>query len=257
MSAAPVALSSAHFALLQRVIRSVARANRLSPEDAEDFGQTVHLRMLERNYDVFDSYAGLASLQTFLSVVVKRLLLDWRNATRGKWRPSAAANRLGADAVTLERLIHRDGLTRDEAIATLVSRAVAAGDTTAVVETARVLALVERMPARTRRTFVRDVADDALGCREFEDPVEAADLRARRRAVRKALQQACARLNPHERRLIHLRYGRQQTVRAIGDVLQTDAKPLYRQIERTVDQLRHSLVEMGVDGHDALSALSA
>ena len=91
MSVPQAPLSQAQFALLQRVIRSVARHHGLSPEDAEDFGQTVHLKLLERHYQVFDSYEGRSSLTTFLTVVVTRLLLDWRNATRGKWRPSASA----------------------------------------------------------------------------------------------------------------------------------------------------------------------
>lgn len=256
MSAAPVVLSSAHFALLQRVIRSVSRSNRLSVEDAEDFGQTVHLRLLERNYDVFDSYEGRSSLQTYLTVVVTRLLLDWRNATRGKWRPAAATVRLGADAIALERLIHRDGLTRDEAIATLASKAAAAAAGDEASESARLADIADRMPARVRRTFVRDLTDDALGSRDFEDPIEATEEQARQRAVRRALRSACARLDERTRHIVDLRYRQGCTVRRIGDVLRTDPKPLYRQLERAVDTLRHSLHEMGVQAPDSLSSVS-
>ncbi len=241
MSLPAVPLSSAHFALLQRVIRSVARSNRLSPEDAEDFGQTVHVKLLERSYDVFDSYEGRSSLSTFLTVVVTRLLLDWRNATRGKWRPSAAAVRLGEHAVALERLIHRDGMHRDEAIEMIASRRPADGG-------AAVLArIADQLPPRARRTFVRDLADEAFGHLDFADPVVAADERRRRRAVRRALQQACAALDPEERRLIALRYGGACSVRAIGDALHTDPKPLYRRIERALKTLRHHMVSLGVE----------
>ncbi|MGE3510719.1 MAG: sigma-70 family RNA polymerase sigma factor [Vicinamibacterales bacterium] len=236
----PAALSPDHFALLQRVIRSVARTHRLSPEDAEDFTQTVHVILLERNYDVFDRYQGRSSLATFLTVVVTRMLLDWRNATRGKWRPSARALRLGAEASMLERLIHRDGLTREEAIGTVLSKGSAASRDA-------LAALAAQLPRRPRRTFLRELTDEARGCLPFDDPISAAEMRQRRRTLRRALRRACASLGADERRLLELRYGRAYSVRAIGDVLHTDPKPLYRKIERTLKTLRDRLVSMGID----------
>ena len=103
--------------LLSDVVRKVARSRRLAPEDAQDFAQIVQVRVLERNYDVFNRFTGRSSLRTYLTVVVTRMLLDWLNSTYGKWRPSAMALRLGPDAVTLDRLIWRDGYTIDEAVA--------------------------------------------------------------------------------------------------------------------------------------------
>lgn len=241
MSAPLIALPAVHFALLQRVIRTVARNNRLRPEDAEDFGQTVHMKLLERNYDAFSSYEGRSSLSTYLTVVVSRLLLDWRNATRGKWRPSASAVRLGPDAVTMERLMHRDGLTRDEAIAMLACRRSEAGE-------GRVAELADQLPPRPRRIVIRDVPDDALGGLEFHDPIVAAEARARQRFVRGALRQACAKLAPEDQRLIALRFGHAMTVRAIGDKMGADPKPLYRRLDRALKTLRHRLTAMGIDG---------
>lgn len=243
MSLSRVALSPEHFTLLQRVIRTVARNNRLNPEDAEDFSQTVHVRLLERNYDVFNSYEGRSSLATYLTVVVTRQLLDWRNATRGKWRPSARAVRLGAEAVALERLIHRDGLTRAEAVSTLASRRAI----TRKGEEVELQSLADQLPVRLRRSFVRDVADDVLGRLDFEDPVLAREDGQRRHAVRRALREACASLGAEERQLLALRYGRAFSVRAIGVELRTDPKPLYRKLDRVLKALRHHLGALGVD----------
>lgn len=239
MSVPQPALSADHFATLQRVIRTVARNGRLSPEDAEDFGQTAHMKLLERDYDVFDSYEGRCALPTYLTVVVTRLLLDWRNATRGKWRPSACATRLGPDGVLLERLMNRDGLTREEAIATVASRRRDRGE-------AAVSALAEQLAPRLRRVFVRDVSEETLGRLEFHDPISAAETRARQRMLRGALRRACASLPPEDRRLIALRFGRALTVRAIGDVMGTDPKPLYRRLDRALKTLHHQLTAMGV-----------
>ncbi len=233
------ALSPAHFSLLSRVIRGVARAHRLGPDDAEDFGQTVHLRLLERGYDVFRSFEGRSSLSTYLHVVVTRLLLDWRNATRGKWRPSATAVRLGGDAVALDRLVNRDGLTHAEAIATLAAQKPASEP-----DTERALAAVaEALPTRARRTFVPETVAERESRLwvDFDDPVAAAEARRQVRDVRTRLRQACAALPPGDRQLIGLRYGRQLTVQAIGQRLGTDRKPLYRRLERSLSQLRRSM----------------
>jgi len=82
--------------LLDTVIRAVARARRLACGDFQDFAQTVHLKLLERRYDAFSRFRGDSSLRTYLTVVVTRILLDWRNARYGKWRPSAAAGSAAA-----------------------------------------------------------------------------------------------------------------------------------------------------------------
>src|SRR5687768_6888759 len=135
--------------ILDDVIRHVARAGRLQPQDVEDFSQSVHVKLLERNYDVFVRFDGRSSLRTFLTVAVKRLLLDWRNALQGKWRSSAAATRLGSVAVTLERLIYRDAFHASEAIQVLRSRG-------CVESTADLQKLWDRLPKRAPKQTISD-----------------------------------------------------------------------------------------------------
>jgi len=134
-------VSPSQLATLSDVIRSVTRVSGLSAEDADDFSQHVHLRLLERNYEPLARFAGRSSFRTYLFVVVKRLLLDWRNAQAGKWRPSALATRLGPLAVGLDRLMSRDGCSRDEAIAVLSADGSAPGG-------ALLRELAERIPQR-------------------------------------------------------------------------------------------------------------
>lgn len=243
MPVQPVPITSDQFQLLSHVIRAVARSHRLGVEDAEDFGQVVHLHLLERNYEVFQAFEGRSSLQTYLTVVVTRLLLDWRNATRGKWRPSAVAVRLGPDAVTLERLVHRDGLPVREAIQVMVSRHADGHDAAA----ARLEALAASLPARVRRTFVPAEASESARRTEFVDPVAHRESLGLERAVRAALRQACASLPPEERQLIALRFGRELTVQTIGRRLGTDPKPLYRRLARSLGSLRRALEASGVE----------
>jgi DNA-directed RNA polymerase specialized sigma24 family protein len=64
--------------LLSHVVRDVARFQRLSPEDAQDFAQSVQRWLLEQRYDIFARYTGRSSLRTYLTIIVTRLLLEWR-----------------------------------------------------------------------------------------------------------------------------------------------------------------------------------
>jgi RNA polymerase sigma factor (sigma-70 family) len=233
--------------LLCQVTRDVARSRRLSPDDAEDFAQTVHLRLLEREYDVLRQFNGQSSLRTYLTVVVNRMLLDWRNATWGKWRASAAARRLGEAAVALERLIHRDGFTANEAVEMLRStrHAPSADDLRRLLDT---------LPPRVRRRTVPDDEARETCAIPFEDPVDAAERQRTGRTRRMALRAALRQLPADDRRLVHLRYHRGHSVQAISRALHMDPKHLYRRFDRVRRTLRQSVARSGAAAHPSSTA---
>jgi hypothetical protein len=102
-------------ALIEDVVRGVTRRYLLSRFDAEEFASIVRLRLIEDDYEVLRSFEGRSSLRTFLTVVVARLCLNYRNSQWGKCRASTAGQRLGPAVVRLEKLIVRDGLTVSQA----------------------------------------------------------------------------------------------------------------------------------------------
>jgi RNA polymerase sigma factor (sigma-70 family) len=214
---------------LDSVIAAVARGHCLNREDRQDFAQSVHLRLAERNYDIFVRFAGRSSLRTFLHVSVSRLLLDWRNAQRGKWRPSATARRLGTWAVELERSVYRDGQPPSEAIARLAQRQ-DAPDATALAQ------LLGTLPVRHKRVLSTLVGD--LPDRRVEDYVDAEERRRRRCEVTRAVVRALRELPVDDRRLIALRYGRGQRIGDIARAQRVEAKVLYRRVERAMRTLR-------------------
>ncbi len=105
--------------LIERVIASVCRRNGCYGGDAEDFEQTVKLKLIEEEYAVLGKFEGKSRLDTYLMVVVNRSFLDFQNHRWGKWRPSARARQLGPIAVRLDILWNRDRLSLEEAIETL------------------------------------------------------------------------------------------------------------------------------------------
>lgn len=243
MERVPPVPSPEAIALLSSVLRSVAR-RRLGPDEAADFVQSAELRLFERGYDVLTRFAGRSSLRTYLHVVAARLLLDWRNATYGKWRPSASARRFGPVGVFLDRLVSRDGCTIGEAVEIARAR-------WPHIPAASLVEMSERLPAHPpRRVARRELREDVAVC-EFDDPVlrrEAEETALRRH---RAVAHAVRTLPAQEREMLRARYADGRTVRAIAETMGVEPKDLYRRFDRVLVGLRRTLVEHVADSRAA------
>jgi RNA polymerase sigma factor (sigma-70 family) len=224
--------------MLSQVLREVAR-RRLSPEDAQDFVQAAELRLLERRHDVLARFDGRSSLRTYLHVVVVRMLLDWRNAEYGKWRPSARAVRAGAAAVLMDRLIWRDGCSPDQAVE--IARTRWPDHSVAALR-----ALADALPPHPPRRLVSSEVSEGLKAADFDDPIEAAERVKSARQRHAALTGALEALPPEERWLIRARFTERRSVQSIAATLNVNPKQLYRRYERTLATLRRALVASGV-----------
>jgi len=229
------------FLALGQVIRDAARRHRLSYDDELDFGQNVHLRLLESGYRQFSQFAGRSSLRTFLHVVVERMLLDWRRTIHGKWRPSAAAARLGVHAIELDRLIHRDGCTPNEAIQMIATRH-------GTPSTEVLSELAAALPARRRMRLVPiEGLHETIGA-QYDDPVDRVERRRQAGLLRQALRTALRQLPDEDRRLLSLRFHERQTVAYTAATLRVDAKILHRRYERLLRQLKRTIETGGAAG---------
>jgi RNA polymerase sigma factor (sigma-70 family) len=233
-------ISPSELQILTRVVRDIARARRLSSDDAAEFEQTVHVKLLERKYDVFQRFRGESSLRTDLTAVVTRLFLDWRNSIYGKWRSSAAARRSGPRAVALERLIVRDGYTANEAVETL-----SAGGAQKPEELQRI---ADQLPGRTRRRLVGDDALANLPGPDFVDPIAERDRKCAASITMRRLAGALDSLPTEDRLILRLRFAGAHSVVAIGGMLHADPKRIYRRLNRTLRQLRQNISAAGVTG---------
>src|SRR5688572_4266032 len=101
----PKDLFETNLGTIERVIAVVCRRARLFGPDAEDFASEVRLALIENDYEILAKYEGRSSLDTFLTVVIQRLLADARTRAKGRWHASTEAQRLGPVAVQLETLV--------------------------------------------------------------------------------------------------------------------------------------------------------
>ncbi len=69
--------------VLEKVLGFTRSRYHLGREEGEDFASFVKLRLLERDCAILKSFKGKSSLGTFLSVVVSRLLIDYRRSRMG------------------------------------------------------------------------------------------------------------------------------------------------------------------------------
>lgn len=223
------------------LLASICRRKRLSPEEAEDFSSWARLRLYEKRSSLFDGFEGRSSERTYLIAVLVNLLRDYRTARWGKFRPSAAAERLGTVAIRLEMLVFRDGLGFDEA-ARILRDNEGVGASLEELE-----AMYVQLPARAGRHLLGEedlpelVAPERADGRLLHQVAETAAGR-----VEAALDQALRTLDRKDRLLLKLRLQDGFTVAAIARSLRRDQKSLYRRLDRLAAKLRRELAARGV-----------
>jgi RNA polymerase sigma factor (sigma-70 family) len=240
------ALFLASLPVIDDVTGQVCRRHRLSRAEADDFRSDVRLHFIERNYDVLARFEGRSSLPTYVTVVIQRLYLDFRNRQWGKWRPSAEAKRLGPAAMLVERLALRDGWTFEQLSATLrINHGIAMDE--------ELEGFYQRLVARAPGQQL--VPEDEAGQIEGTGPAPDANVvRAEQdflvKRVQSALDRARDALDPEERLILKMRFEGAVPVADIARAMHLDQKRLYRTIERLLARLGDSLAAEGISRSD-------
>src|SRR5262245_46461665 len=244
------ALFLASLSVIDDITGQVCRRHRLSPAEADDFRSEVRLHFIDRDYEVLRKFEKRSSLATYVTVVIQRLFLDYRNRLWGKWRPSADAKRLGPTAITLERLVTRDGWSLEQVVETLrVNHGVMIDESLQIICDK----LARRGP---KRQLVSEEYADVI---ESGDPAPDANVvRAEHgflaRRVHLALDRARQRLAPEDRLVLKMRFEDAIPVADIARALHLNQKRLYRTIERLLAEIRDSLLAEGIS-REEMSAL--
>jgi RNA polymerase sigma factor for flagellar operon FliA len=229
--------------LIDRAIRHVVRRARLTADQRTEFTSVVLLKLIEDNYAVLRAFRGQCAMQTYLVVVVRRCLLDFRVKQWGRWRASQAARRLGSAATALEQMVVRDGLPVREAVATVAQQRERWG-----LSSGDAWRLHEALPHRPQRP--RDVELDS----DWAAPHDAAPdagldadaLRDRSGHVRRALAIALRSLSPDDRQLLRMRFGDGMHINRIAVQTDADARSLYRRFDALLRRLRRALSEQAL-----------
>jgi RNA polymerase sigma factor (sigma-70 family) len=232
--------------VIDDVAGQVCRRHCLDSAETADFRSDVHLHFIERDYEVLRRFEGRCTLRTFVTVVIQRLFLDYRNRLWGKWRPSAEAKRLGPTAVLLERLVSRDGWSIEQAAEVLrVNHGVEMDDALSAFGQR----ILQRLPpaqlvaeSEANAAMSSSLPPDVGVLRDEQDSLA--------KRVRTALDNARQGLTPEERLILQMRFEDAVPVADIARALHLNQKRLYRTLERLLGDLCKSLEAEGVSRDD-------
>jgi RNA polymerase sigma factor for flagellar operon FliA len=236
---------------IERIAAFVARRHHLATSEVEEFVQETLVRLLDDDYAVIRKFEGRSSFSTYLNTVIGRLFTQWRVEQWGKWRPSAEAKRLGDKAVTLERLLSREGFTLAEAVRMLTT-----GDMPYTIS--ELEAIYMRLPSRTPRPIV--VADDTVPdvMAVEADAYERLEASDRTRTLQQALRKMddlIQKMDAEDRLILQMRFWDGRRVPDIARALHLDQKKLYKRLDRLFLLLRRELESAGVAKSDLASLM--
>lgn len=238
--------------LFEQVLSTVSRRRCISDDEGEEFVSWARERFVTSRETIFERFRGEGKATTYLTVVVVNLLRDFRRERWGKWRPSAAANRLGPVAIRLEQLTSRDGFSLEEAVESLRRNE-------GVRESAEQLrSIAARLPVRIGRRFEGDEALQHVAAGDRADRrVEALEARRTAAQVERALEASLGRLESEDRLILQLHIAKGFTIADVSRALHLDQKPLYRRVPQLLLRLRCDLESCGIRGDDILRILGA
>jgi RNA polymerase sigma factor (sigma-70 family) len=239
---------------IERIAAFVARKNHLKDFEAEEFIQEVRVRLLENDYSIIRKHEGRSKISTYLTTVISRLFAQWRTEQWGKWRPSAEAKRLGEPAITLERLLSRDGYSFSEA-ARLIMTPSGSSYTVRQLE-----ALYLRLPVRTPRPIVvsgDEIPDIVSVPDDASQRIEAGERAHKADRTAEVLDELMRRLDPEDQLILSMRFWHERGMPDIARILHLDQKKLYKRQERLLKTLRRDLESAGVSREDVKWLLAA
>ncbi len=221
--------------------------------DAEDMTSQVRMALMEDDYAVVRRFQGNSEIKTYLAAVVVRHVVNFVREQRGRWRPSAAAVRLGSPAVELEALVRQAGYTVQQAGEKLRTE----GRTTlSDAALARLLAQVpERAPLRPVLRESGTAVDFAPGAAHADERVLEAEVDTRRAEMLGVLETAMEQLEPEEQLIVQMHFAEGYTLADVARALRVEQKPLYRRVDRLRARLRALLESAGLTGDDVRGLL--
>lgn len=242
---APEQLFAESLPVIDRILAVIARRHGLTTADADEFAAWARVRLTDNDYSILRKFSGRSSISTYLSVVLANLFRDYRNSIWGRWRPSAAAQRLGPVAIRLEELLSRDGSSLRESIGILQSAGVALSEK-------ELTQLAARLP---HRVTTGEVPLDNSSTNIQANPAPSLFFEEERQQIEATLKLAIADLPDEDRVITRMRFWDNIGIADIARTLGLDQKPLYRRIEAIQRRLKTSMAARGLTDEAALDFL--
>jgi RNA polymerase sigma factor (sigma-70 family) len=221
----------------------VCRRHRLDADETDEFVSLVVVKVMEDDYAILRKFRGESQVTTYLTVVVASLFRDYRAREWGRWRPSAAARRLGPLAIRLETLVYRDGCRVDQAGEILRSSGYPQ------VTDRELVRLLSELPHRSsgRSKLTEETLKEMPAASTADGQVLEEEAAGERTAAEAALHRALATLPHDDAVIVRMRIWEGSSLADIARSLHLPQKPLYRRMEKILLRLRTFLKAEGID----------
>lgn len=249
-SARGKALLESHFVLIQSKLRRLGRTSGLPDHEAEEFRSWAVFKLVEDDYRMLARWESRSSFSTYLTVVLVNLMRDYRIHVWGKWRASAEARRQGPDAMLLERLWVRDGLSLEETIRRMRSEH---GVSLSPEELENIAATLPRRPERRRVGEEELTRLPAEG--RVEERIEDRERRQTAARLRRELLPLLRSLAAEDHLLLKLHYRDGLSMAEISPVLGRPPRELYSLRDRCLKKLRQGLEGAGLSAQAVASLI--
>ena len=231
--------------MIHRTSAQLCHLRRIGEIDAEEFRARVEDKLMEDDFRILRDFRGESSIETYLRIVIRRLLNDYCDHLWGRWRPSRFAQRGGDDVVEFDRLLNADGLSFDEAYRKIAERGV--DRDTAWEWHERV-----KRDGRLRQVPMPEVERE----HPAPKPDEAATRTERRSQLLRAIQAFLLVFKDYpaeDRLLLQLFDLHGLPMKKIAEMLGIDAKLLYRRRDAFLKKIRGELERHGLTADDDLT----
>lgn len=242
----PRRLLADEWANVERLIAVTCRRRGLDEADADEFASMVKLKLFENDCEIVKRFRGDCKFTTYVNVIVQRTFVDLCVKRLGKWRPSAAAERMGAAGIELERLVYRDGCTPEDAIVRVIARH--PGTERPCAED-----MLSRIPPRQRRWSAVPIDSVSNSLRSDASADNLALTGDRRRISDRAasvVRDYLKDLEEKDRLLLQLHFESNMQLAQIARVLGIDQKPLYRRRNQMLGELRARIESSRISAAD-------
>jgi RNA polymerase sigma factor (sigma-70 family) len=229
---------------IERIVQLVARRNRLDANATAEFVQEVRVRLIADDYALIRKFEDRSTFTTYLTTIITRLFHQYRVEQWGKWRPSAEAKRLGNKAITLERLLTRDGYSFNEAVKILTTSG------TSEYSVAELEAIYLRLPPRNPRPVL--VSDEAVAeiiavDGDADDRVKMHDRERAARRVAEAVDRVLETMDVEDRLILQSRFWKAMKVPEIARSLNIEQKRVYKRLDKLFAVLKRGLQDAGIE----------
>jgi len=226
--------------VIDRAIGYVCHRNHIDRDEGEEFGSFVKFKLIESNYAIICKFEGRSSFSTYMTTVIQRMYFQYRVQMWGKWRPSAEARRLGDKAITVERLLTRDGFTYAEVVSILTS------GTDPAFNRDEIEAIFLRLPVRQPRPVLVAAIDNIENGPVIEPEFFSGERCETARQTAAAVDDAMSSMDPEDQLILRMRFWGGRKVPEIARAVGIDGKKLYKRIDKLLSQLKLALEKAGL-----------